>query len=278
MGKAWDTYFEICSVLCFFICQNRYKTSFSGSIPPTIQQCKKLYELRLSENLLTGSIPSEIGSLTELQVILDLSRNHLSGEIPSSLGKLLKLERLNLSFNHLQGDIPSSLGKLTSLDMLNMSNNHLQGELPPTFSGFPVSSFSGNDKLCGPPLSSSCTGSAAGRHENNTTLSSTAVVCIVVAIVFTSAVICLVMIYIMLRMWCNWRKVSISNSLEGATGNIINEQIKREEEQWMYGSQEKKRKGEYWRVMNSVAMVPSRNHDQHNISSSCIFHVKMDTK
>ncbi|EOY20798.1 Uncharacterized protein TCM_012146 [Theobroma cacao] len=140
-----------------------------------------------------------------------LSRNLLSGEIPSSLGNLLKLERLNLSFNRLQGEVPSSLGKLTSLDMLNLSNNHLQGELPSTFSGFPLSSFSGNDKLCGPPLSS-CMDSAG--HEKNK-LSNTAVICIILAIVFTSTVICLVLIYIMLRIWCNWRKVPIFNS-EGA--------------------------------------------------------------
>ncbi|WRX19037.1 Leucine-rich repeat - like 10 [Theobroma cacao] len=158
---------------------------------------------------------------------------------------IIMLERLNLSFNRLQGEVPSSLGKLTSLDMLNLSNNHLQGELPSTFSGFPLSSFSGNDKLCGPPLSS-CMDSAD--HEKNR-LSNTAVICVIVAIVFTSTVICLVLIYIMLRIWCNWRKVSISNS-EGA-----GIEQKREEEKWVYGD-EKKRKGEYWRV-NSMALVPS---------------------
>ncbi|EOY20495.1 Uncharacterized protein TCM_046111 [Theobroma cacao] len=192
-----------------------------------------------------------------------LSRNLLSCEIPSSLGNLLRLERLNLSFNRLQGEVPSSLGKLTSLNMLNLSNNHLQGALPFTFSGFPLSSFSGNDKLCGPPLSScmDLTG-----HEKNK-LSNSVVICIIVAIVFTSAVIYLVLICIMLRIWCNWRKVSISNS-EGA-----GIEQKREEEKWVCGD-EKKRKGEYWRV-NSMALVPSQ---KEHISSSCIFHVKMDTQ
>ncbi|KAL4345359.1 hypothetical protein AHAS_Ahas11G0270500 [Arachis hypogaea] len=117
-----------------------------------IRQCSKLYELRLLENFLTGSIPEEIGDLAELQVILDLSKNRFTGEIPSSLGNLMKLERLNLSFNQLQSKVPSSLGKLTSLHVVNLSSNNLEGLITSTFSGFPRSSFLKNEGLCGPPL------------------------------------------------------------------------------------------------------------------------------
>jgi hypothetical protein len=199
---------------------NLQRNHFSGSIPSRIQQCKKLFELRLSKNALTGQIPVELGGLTELQVILDLSGNQLSGKIPFSLGNLVKLERLNLSFNQLKGEIPISLEKLTSLHMLNLSINHLQGRIPSTFSGFPPSSFMGNDnKLCGPPLLS-C--SAVTSKEKNE-LTKTQVAGIIVGIVFTATVVCLVMLYAMLRIWCNWRKVVISNS------------DNRDEEKWIYG-------------------------------------------
>jgi hypothetical protein len=243
---------------------NLQRNNLSGLIPSTIQECEKIFELRLSENFLTGSIPPELGKLTELQVILDLSENSFSGEIPSSLGNLMKLEGLNLSLNHLQGEVPFSLTKLTSLHMLNLSNNDLQGQLPSTFSGFPLSSFLGNDKLCGPPLVSCL--ESAGQEKRG--LSNTAVVGIIVAIVFTSSLICLVMLYMIVRIWCNWRQVTISSMDAGGT------EQRREEEKSEYGDKEKRRNGEYWKV-NSMALVPSQDKQSPR---TCIFHFKMDTE
>ena len=47
-------------------------------------------------NQLTGKIPSEVGSMTEMH-FLDLSNNTLSGEIPTETGLLSALWELNLS-------------------------------------------------------------------------------------------------------------------------------------------------------------------------------------
>jgi Leucine-rich repeat (LRR) protein len=201
-------------------------------------------------------------------VILDLSKNLLSGEIPSSLGNLLKLERLNLSSNQLQGEVPPSLGKLTSLHMLNLSNNHLRGQLPSTLPGiFPLSSFLGNAKLCGPPLAM-CSESVGQEKKQ---LSETEVVGIIVAIVFTSTVICLVMLYIMWRIWCQWREVSISS----ADGGGIEE--KREEgKRVIYGDEKTRRNGEYWKV-NSMALVSSQDKPNSTILAR-IFHLRMDSE
>ena len=57
---------------------------------------------------MSGEIPAELGSLSNLEV-LDLSFNGLSGEIPPELGSLSNLSWLMLSFNGLSGCVPSSL-------------------------------------------------------------------------------------------------------------------------------------------------------------------------
>ncbi|MED6120449.1 hypothetical protein PIB30_020953 [Stylosanthes scabra] len=133
----------------------------------------------------------------------------------------MKLERLDLSSNELEGEVPPSLGKLTSLHVLNLSNNHLHGKIPSTFSEFPMSSFLNNGfNLCGPPLLVLCReSSSSGKVQ----MSNTEVAAIIVAIVFTSTLICLVMLYVMLKIWCNWRKVAIVSSEE------VDENNKREE-------------------------------------------------
>ncbi len=85
-------------------------------------------EVRLSENNLVGSIPTEIGDFGGLTA-LSLSRNHLSGEVPEELGNLNGLVSLYLHENHLSGDI-SIIGNLTNLRSLYLHNNQLTGEIP----------------------------------------------------------------------------------------------------------------------------------------------------
>ena len=65
----------------------------------------RLIQLSLSGNNLTGSIPAELGGLTELTE-LRLGRNQLSGAIPVELGNLRNLEVLRLGRNQLDGLVP----------------------------------------------------------------------------------------------------------------------------------------------------------------------------
>ena len=89
----------------------------------------RVIELNLSENGLSGSIPPELGRLTELEW-LDLSDNRLSGSIPPELGTLINLESLYLESNQLSGSIPPELGNLSNLIMLFLSDNRLKGPIP----------------------------------------------------------------------------------------------------------------------------------------------------
>jgi hypothetical protein len=85
--------------------------------------------LRLNNNQLTVSIPSEIGNLTNL-IGLYLTDNELTGSIPPEIGNLTNLEGLRLNNNQLTGSIPSEIGNLTNLTSLFLNYNQLTGEIP----------------------------------------------------------------------------------------------------------------------------------------------------
>ena len=104
--------------------------NLSGEIPRELGSLTNLRFLALSSNPnLSGSIPRELGSLTNL-VNLSLTSNNLSGEIPRELSNPTNLSQLALSGNNLSGSIPRELGSLTSLVNLFLGINNLTGEIP----------------------------------------------------------------------------------------------------------------------------------------------------
>ena len=106
-----------------------YANRLSGTIPSSLGGLTNLERLWLGDNQLSGPIPSSLGGLTNL-VHLVLGDNQLSGSIPSSLGGLSNLEELAMERNQLSGGIPSSLGGLTNLEVLWLSYNQLSGSIP----------------------------------------------------------------------------------------------------------------------------------------------------
>ncbi len=103
----------------------------SGSIPAEIGKLSDLRSLHLGWNRqIVGKIPSEISALVNLQH-LDLSVNRLSGEIPPEIGQLKSLETLLLYNNHLSGAVIPEIGQLSSLVSLDLGRNQLTGEIPP---------------------------------------------------------------------------------------------------------------------------------------------------
>jgi len=64
--------------------------------------------LNLESSGLTGSIPPEIGNLTNLEVLW-LSDNQLTGSIPPEIGNLTNLIGLRLNDNQLTGIIPDEI-------------------------------------------------------------------------------------------------------------------------------------------------------------------------
>ncbi len=84
----------------------------------------------LYNNQLTGPIPAELGSLSNL-TSLDLGTNQLTGALPLAFGNLSSLSSLYLSFNQLEGSIPAELGNLSNLTRINMADNQFTGSIPP---------------------------------------------------------------------------------------------------------------------------------------------------
>lgn len=73
--------------------------------PETLGNLKELSVLDLSTNYrLNGSIPKDIFKLPSVLWQLDLSYNFLSGPLPSEVGTMTNLNELILSGNHLSGN------------------------------------------------------------------------------------------------------------------------------------------------------------------------------
>ncbi|KAJ1276000.1 hypothetical protein BS78_05G180200 [Paspalum vaginatum] len=140
--------------------------SFSGKLPPSLQNSEMLQVLQFSRNMFSGRLPEWIGKLKRLR-FLGLSKNMFSGNIPINLtnlqclqyldlsenelyernfstilkGQLLfydsipRIIRLNmtiidLSSNDITGEIPEEIATLDGLLSLNLSRNHFSGNIP----------------------------------------------------------------------------------------------------------------------------------------------------
>ena len=124
----------------------------SGQIPTELGSLSNLENLVLWGNELTGTIPTKLGSLANLE-LLSVSDNQLTGTIPTELGSLVKLKGLRLSENQLTGQIPTELGSLSNLENLVLWGNELTGEIPQTLVGLIMLesfSFYNNLGLCAP--------------------------------------------------------------------------------------------------------------------------------
>ncbi|PWZ40709.1 putative LRR receptor-like serine/threonine-protein kinase [Zea mays] len=91
-----------------------------------------LVALDLSENFITGEVPSSLGLLFKKLFFVQLANNALTGSIPPNLKNASQLKFLNLANNNLTGSIPSELGELSSMLYLFLGGNMLSGGIPGT--------------------------------------------------------------------------------------------------------------------------------------------------
>ena len=141
------------------------RNQLTGPIPDWISSLNFLFYLDISNNNLTGEIPTALVQMPMLRsersavqvqwhprafqlpvysptslleyrkanafpTMLNLGNNEFTGLIPPEIGQLKGLLVLNFSSNKLYGDIHHSLCNLTNLLMLDLSSNKLSGTIP----------------------------------------------------------------------------------------------------------------------------------------------------
>jgi len=91
---------------------------------------KNYFGIHLRDVGLTGSLPAELGLLSDHLRLLFLNGNELTGSMPSELGRLSALEKLNLQYNNFSGSLPFEIGNWGQLTIASLGNNQFSGQIP----------------------------------------------------------------------------------------------------------------------------------------------------
>ncbi|XP_057475971.1 pollen receptor-like kinase 4 [Actinidia eriantha] len=124
--------------------------AFDGPMPQVKELGGALRGLFLSGNKFSGDIPDDAFTGMNALRRVYLENNEFTGKIPKSLAELPRLADGWLHGNQFEGEIPDFVSK--ELRTVNLSNNRLRGLIPDSLQNMSLSSFSGNDGLCGKPL------------------------------------------------------------------------------------------------------------------------------
>ncbi|CAB9528038.1 Leucine Rich Repeat [Seminavis robusta] len=116
------------------------RNSITGTLPEELSKMSQLKVLLMSSNQLEGS-PLEQGvlhQLTQLQE-LHINDNLFSGSIATEIGSMNSLEKLEVQDTNLSGTLPTDLLLLDNLTSLVLSNTSLTGSIPDGLCGAIVS-------------------------------------------------------------------------------------------------------------------------------------------
>jgi len=116
-GQNWNTEWNLIDLS---------NNNLTGTIPSQIGELSALTRLIMHANNLSGNIPATIGNASELRQIW-LFSNQLNGILPNEIGNLTHLTHLGLGNNQLTGSVPASYGNLSNLGFLTLKNNNLSG-------------------------------------------------------------------------------------------------------------------------------------------------------
>ena len=108
---------------------NLTANNLKGTLPSELQTLTHLEVLDVSKNHILGQIPLVIWMKLHLHTLV-VSENLLSGTIPTQVDILKAARKVDLSFNALHGTIPPVVAKMSALGVLNLEGNVLEGTIP----------------------------------------------------------------------------------------------------------------------------------------------------
>mmetsp|Transcript_13451 Transcript_13451/g.27860 ORF Transcript_13451/g.27860 Transcript_13451/m.27860 type:complete len:529 (-) Transcript_13451:889-2475(-) len=101
----------------------------TGTIPTEHGTLTAIREYRAGSNNLKGEIPDELANM-ELVAYIDLSENDLFGRPTEKLFELSELRILSLYSNDVSGTIPTTVGGLSFLERIRLNNTQYGGDIP----------------------------------------------------------------------------------------------------------------------------------------------------
>jgi Leucine-rich repeat (LRR) protein len=108
------------------ISSNQFSETIQSSF---LQRAWRLTDLNVSNNSLTGPIPSFPCINSSVVKLLDFSHNYHSGHIPHGLGACSKLKVFRAGFNSLSGLLPDDIYNAMGLEEISLPSNNLLGPI-----------------------------------------------------------------------------------------------------------------------------------------------------
>jgi Leucine-rich repeat (LRR) protein len=108
--------------------------NLAGKFPVEFAKFTGLKRIALPSNFVTGTIPSNIGELSELTLFEMDFNPGFGGFLPSSLFQLPLLTRLWMDECSILGSLPDTVGDAVQLTSLSMARSGLSGAIPTSLS------------------------------------------------------------------------------------------------------------------------------------------------
>lgn len=121
----------------------------TGGIPSGFSRLTGLEELDLSFNTFVGRIPNAVGRLAALEKLRLNNNLSIRGTIPAHLGSIRGLRHLHLHETLLSGRVPSSLVLLSDIETLTVNGTLVSGQIPPRLCQIHNLEFTCSSTLCG---------------------------------------------------------------------------------------------------------------------------------
>lgn len=142
-GEAWDFKMNFLTPdsTCIWFQTLRTTTGQRNNFGAQCDEDGRISTILMPWNNMVGSLPFEMGLLSDLTFLAIPSNRNLSGPLPDAMRKLTKLEFLHLAGNAFAGPVPEWIGELSKLSSLALSDNAFQGSIPSSMSGMDALRF-----------------------------------------------------------------------------------------------------------------------------------------